>query len=212
MMALALGTSTPDACAVGTLDRVVASIGNTAITRSDVETEHRFENFLEGTPRQEAPDAQQFEQARDRLINQLLLTTEADAEDIRAEDSSAQATQLLKQVRERYPDEQSYRTALATTGLSEEQALRRLERHVRSLRLIDQRLRPNAWVDHSEIEAYYRGTFVPEHSRREGTTVPPLEEVESQIREILVEQKVDQLLAEWLKEIEASRHVRLHSF
>jgi hypothetical protein len=206
------GLLSPASRAAETLDRVVASVGNIAITEGEVEMEFRFENFLEGRPQEGPPGEQDLQQASDRLMKQTLLVLEAEAEGVDASDSAAQVAQLLEQIRRSYPDAATYEAALRSTGLSETQILERLQRHVRSLRLIDQRLRPNAWVDQPEIETYYEGTFVPEFLRRNKGPAPSLGEVEDQIREILVQQKVDQLLVEWLKEIEVNRQVKVHSF
>ncbi len=195
-----------------TLDRVVASIGNAAVTQSEIESELRLERFMDGQPQLTSPDAQELEEARDRLIKQNLLALEAEEEGVDKSGLAAGAAQLLEKIREMYPDQESYQSALSSTRLSQEQILERLARHVHTLRLIDQRVRPNAWVEQPEIEAYYKQKFVPAHTQRNGTPPPPLEEVESQIREILLEQKVDQLLGEWLKEIASRREVRLHSF
>lgn len=202
----------PAVCPAETLDRVVASVGNIAITEGEVEMEFRFENFLEGKPQESLPGRQDLQSARDRLIQQTLLVLEAEAEGVDESDSAARATQMLEQVRRTYPDAAAYQAAMESTGFTETQILERLQRHVRSLRLIDQRLRPNAWVDQWEIETYYAGTFAPEFLRRNKGPAPSLGEVEDQIHEILVQQKVDQLLAEWLKEIEKNRQVKVHSF
>ena len=55
-------------------------------------------------------------------------------------------------------------------------------------------------VDPGEIEAYYRDTLVPS-LRKENQSTAPLSEVESRIREILVQQKIDSLLDAWLKRL-----------
>lgn len=209
---LCLSVVAPAGARAEILDRVVASVGNIAITRSDIESELRLEQFMNGKPPSSAPEAGQLTEARDRLIQQLLLAQEAKEEGIDNSGPAAGAAQLLDQIRKLYPDEESYESALSATGLTEEQVLERLARHVSTLRLIDQRLRPNAWVEQSEIDAYYREELAPAYAKRNGTPAPPLEDVEDQIREILLEQKVDQLLEEWLKEIARRREVRLHSF
>jgi hypothetical protein len=76
------------------------------------------------------------------------------------------------------------------------------------LRLIDQRLRPQATAEPAEIEAYYRDTLVP-RLQKENQSAPPLPEVESRIREILVQQKIDNLLDEWLKRLRNRGDVRV---
>ena len=64
--------------------------------------------------------------------------------------------------------------------------------------------------DGTEIEAYYRETFLPEYARRGKGAPPALREVESQIREILVQKKIDDELSSWLKELRSTHKVKLH--
>ncbi|HVB28714.1 MAG TPA: hypothetical protein VNG91_02770, partial [Terriglobia bacterium] len=59
-----------------TLDRVVASIGNNAITRSDVVEEYRFERFLDGKPPVGTPGQDERQAVLGRLISQNLLTSQ----------------------------------------------------------------------------------------------------------------------------------------
>jgi hypothetical protein len=198
--------------AAETLDRVVASIGNVALTASDVEQEYRFELFRNGQTPVTPPDLATLERVRDRLIDQRLLAEEAEAESIERADLPRQAAQALAEVRKKYPSEEAFQSALQTLGTSEGEVLSRLKEQAAVLQIIDQRLRPAAWVEQTEIETYYHETFVPEYARHTVGPAPALEEVESQIREILVQQKIDQLLATWLQELKAGRRVRLHSF
>ena len=195
-----------------TLDRAVASIGNSALTESDVQAECRFELFRNGRPAETAPDAAEFERIRDRLIDQKLLEQEAEAENLKLPDLSRQATEMLNQARAKYATEALYQAALRSLGMDEPRVLERLTRQVRTLWLIDQRLRSSVWVEQAEIEVYYRETFAPEYLRCSGGAAPSLADVENQIREILVQKKIDELLAKWLEELRSSRRLRVHSF
>jgi hypothetical protein len=153
-----------------------------------------------------------LDRVRDRLVEQQLLKQEAEAEGIERADLPQGAEQALSEVRRQYPSEEAYHAAFRALGITEEKVLHRLEEQIVTIRIIDQRLRPAAWVERSEIETYYTNTFVPEFSRQSAAPAPPLDEVEAQIREILVQQKIDRLLATWLGELKAVRRVRLHSF
>jgi hypothetical protein len=95
--------------------------------------------------------------------------------------------------------------------MSEQQLLGRLVEQRQILQTIDQRLRPTAAPEAAEIETYYRETFVPQYLQRNKAPAPPLTEVESQIRELVVQGKIDQLLAKWLEELKSSRRVTWHS-
>jgi hypothetical protein len=189
---------------------VVASIGNDAITQSDAEDEFRLERFLEGESPQAHPDAAQLNAARDRLIDQMLLLREAETEGGELPDLPEEAHKLLDQTRKKFPDESAYQSALQSLGMDEQTLLRHLALQVVTLRVIDQRLRPAAWVEQKEVETYYHDTLVPEHERRSGGPPPPLEDVEAQIREILVQKKIDGLLTTWLAELRSSHEVKLY--
>lgn len=195
-----------------TIDRVVASVENFAITQSDVEKQHRLEIFLGGQTPEEEPDSASLRYVRDRLVDQLLLQQEAETETGEMPDFSQAAAEAWEEVRAKYGNEELFRSALGRLGMSEQEVLERLRVQERTLYLIDERLRPAAWAELSEIEEYYRETFVPEHERRGAGTPPPLEEVEGRIREILVQKKIDQLLPIWLEELRTGRRVKIHSF
>jgi len=194
------------------VDRVIASIGNDAITQSDAEDEYRLERFLEGESPQARPDPAQLDAARDRLIDQKLLLLEAETEGGELPDLPEEAGKLLDQTRKKFPDESAYQRALQSLGMDEQTLLRHLALQVVTLRLIDQRLRPAAWVEQKEIETYYQNTFVPAHERRVAGPPPPLEDVEAQIREILVQQKIGELLTAWLTELRSSHKVKVYTF
>jgi hypothetical protein len=194
------------------VDRVVASIGNDAITQSDAEDEYRLERFLEGESPQGHPDPAQLDAARERLIDQKLLLLEAETEGGELPDLPEEAGKLLDQTRKKFPDESAYERALQSLGMDEQTLLRHLALQVVTLRLIDQRLRPAAWVEQKEIETYYHDTFVTEHKRRTAGPPPPLEDVETQIREILVQRKIDALLTAWLTELRSSHQVKIYTF
>ncbi len=198
--------------AAETIDRVVASVGNSAITQSDVERQYRLELFLNGQTPAGKPDAADEKSVRNRLIDQYLLEREAETEGGEMPDFSPRATKALEQVRAMFANEELFQSALRALGMSESEVLEHLQAQERTLYLIDQRLRPAAWVEASEVEAYYANTFVPEYRSRNTGTPPPLEEVGSRIREILVQQKIDALLATWLEELRSSRRVKIHSF
>jgi len=195
-----------------TVNRVIASVDGTAITLSDAARAYRFEFWLEGKSPPDAPDAAALTLARDRLIDQTLLLREADAENITVEDSGQAATEALAEVRKKFGDEEAFQLALRALHMTEEQVTGRLRDRDRILRLIDRRLRPSAQVEQSEIEAYYRNIFVPDYARRGEGPAPALGEVESQVREILVQKRMNELLEAWLSNLKSNHRVKLYSF
>lgn len=193
-----------------TVDRIVVSVGNAGITQGEIDQEVRFAEFLDGQPQSATPSEAQRKEAQNRLVEQTLLADEAEADLPDQSGIEAEATRLLREVQNLYADESAYRSALAATEFTDQQVFLRLTVNVKIVRLINRRLRPNAVVDRREIETYYEKTFLPEFAQREKSPPPKLEDVETVIREILTQQKVDQLLDQWLKEIQITRRVKVH--
>jgi hypothetical protein len=194
------------------LDRVVASIGNVAITWSDVEREYRLERFLDGQWPPPAPDSKTLEQACERLVYQKLLLEEATQDLSRDSTLERTAREELDGLRKRFLSEGEFQSALQSLQMDEKQILTTLVDQQKVLRTIELQLRPAAAPGASDVESYYRDVFTPEYTRRHGPPVPSLKEVEGQIREILAQKKIDQLLASWLEELKPSRRVRFYPF
>ncbi len=194
------------------IDRVVVSVGNLAITLSDVTQEYGLELFLDGKfPA--APGTSDLERVRERLTYQKLLALELEPETPEAEELHRKAQEHLEEVRRSFGGPAEYQKALQVLGMTEAQVLEQLVVRDRILRMIDQRFQPAASPTAAEIEDYYRSTFLPEYAQRGGSKAPPaLADVENQIREILVQKQIDRLLAEWLEELKPSRRVRFHAF
>ncbi len=193
-----------------TVDRVVASVGTTAITASDVENEFRLESLLDGKRVEDAdPDIAILNRARDRLIDRVLLDDEARASEIKVAPDSSAVDQRLDEVRKKFPNLAAYQNGLKAMPMTEAALRQVLAEEQVILDFIDQRLRPEATVEPSEIEAYYRSTLIPELARQ-GQPAVPLAEVMDRIREILVQQKIGGLLEDWLKRLRAARDVETY--
>ena len=192
------------------LDRVVASIGEVAITQIEVEREYRLERFLDGQWPPPVPDAKALDMARERLTYQKLLLEDVTQDLSRDSALEKTAAEELAGVRRRFPSENDYQAALRSLRTDEKQLLVTLVDQQRILKVIEERLRPEAAPATPEVETYYRDVFTPEYTRTRGLPVPPLTDVLGQIQEILVQKKIDQLLADWLAELRPSRRVRFY--
>ncbi len=194
------------------LDRVVASIGDVSITQSDVEHEYRLERFLDGQWPPPPADSRTLDQVRERLTYQKLLLEEATQDASRDQALEKTAKEELEGVRKRFSSSGDFESALQSLHMDEKQALTTLLDQQRILRVIEQRLRPAAAPASTDVETYYRDVFVPEYMRNHASPAPPLADVEGQIQEILVQKKINELLASWLEELRPGRGVRFHSF
>ena len=115
-------------------------------------------------------------------------------------------------VRKHFSSDPDYQSALHALHMDEKQILTTLVEQQRILRIVEQRLRPAAAPGTADVESYYHDVFTPEYTQKHGVPVPPLTEVEGQIREILLQKRIDELLPSWLEELKPSRAVRFHSF
>ncbi len=193
------------------MDRVVASIGTVAITEHDVREEYRIEQFL-GTGR--APtgtaSASALKTARSRLLDQMLLEDESRAYPVNATAIHSAASKQMADLRAKFKSEREFQSALRAAGVTQQQLMARFEREQRILAVINTRLRPTATVSDKEISDYYEKTFLPQTERLR-KEAPPLSAVRGQIREILVQEKINTLLNKWIKRLRTERRVRLYA-
>jgi hypothetical protein len=195
------------------LDSVVASINLKAITASDVEQEYRFERFLDAQWPAPPASSAELAGARKRLTYQLLLIGEEKPGPAEAAESKKSAAERLTAVRKGFTHPGDYQQALKDLGLTETDVLVRLAGQELMLRLVDERLRPAASPSEDEVANYYRSTFVPEFQKKNGgAAAPPLSEVGSQIREVLTQKRINELLDQWIEELKPTSNVRFHSF
>ena len=196
-----------------TLDSVAASIGYEAITSRNVEQEYRFECFLDAQWPPPPPDSARLASARERLTYQILLIHEENPGPVNRAESERAAADRLAALPKEFPRPEAFDQALKNMGMSDSEVLARIEQQELMLRLIDQRLRPAATPSDNEVADYYRSTFVPEFQKRNpGAGAPAQSEVESEIREILVQKRINELLDQWIEELKPTTNVRFHSF
>ena len=199
--------------AAQTLDRVVASIGHTAITAIDVEQEYRFERFLDAQWPPPPPQPANLADAREHLTHQILLNGEENPGPADRAESEKAAAERLAALRKAFGRPEDFQRALQDLGMTETEVLARIAEQELMLRLIDQRLRPAASPSDDEVAGYYRSTFVPEFQKKNGgAAAPPLSEVDAQIREILIQKRINELLDQWIEELKPTTNVRFHSF
>ena len=194
-----------------TLNSVVASVGDEAITQRDVVEEYRFERFLDGKIPAGEPTPPESKDALSRLISQRLLAEQMQRAEGSSKDGMKNAEDTLKSVRAKFSDPSAYRAALESLGMTEPQVLQRLELYQRTLQMINNRLRPAAMPDPNEVEDYYKNTFVPEYAKAHGGPPPLLDDVREQISEILVQKKMNVLLDDWLDRLKSTHRVTIHT-
>lgn len=180
------------------IDRIAVKAGKEVITGSAVLLEIRLTAFLNGEEPSFSPESRR--KTAERMVDQILIRKEMEMSQYPLPDSS-EAGPLLEQVkREYYPGGSAYQDALRKYGVSEAQLRDYLLKQVYTLRFIDIRFRPGFQVPEPEVRQYYEKQFLPEWQNRNSKPAPPLEEVREKVEEILVRQRVNGLVENWIKE------------
>jgi hypothetical protein len=191
------------------LERIVATVDSRIIAESEWEEAVRVERFLEGRP-VDQPQAPDRKATLQRLIDQLLLLQQMESTGFEAA-SPEDVDDRLRSVRARFPqaqDEAAWHHLLAQYGLTEAILRQRLAIQLDLERYIDQRFRPNVFVDPPSVETYYRDQLAPQ-LRAQNATVPPLAEVRARIERLLTEQRVNELVTTWLQALRAQTEIQV---
>lgn len=190
------------------VERIVATVNGHIILESDWEDALCYEAFVAGRPL-ERITTDDRKAALDRLIDQELLREQMQSSDFQHA-TEQEIDARIAEVRNRYPEagtNSAWQALLVRYGLAEAELKRRVALELDVLRLVDARLRPTVQIDSSSIESYYNQQLLPQ-LRRKGAREVPLSEVTPKIRELLTQQKMNQLLTAWLENLRASSEIR----
>lgn len=198
LFSLALvATLTVSASATDVIDRIVATVNGHVILQSDWDDAIRFEAFVEDRPLNQLTD-QDRAHALDRLIDQELLREQAQGVDA-PQPPADEVRQKLQELQAQHDatSPSAWQAVLKSYGLDQKQLEARVAHDIATLRQVEARLRPTIQIDTQTIESYYRDKFLPK-LRGTGAQDVPLAAVSGKIREILTQEKVNQLFTSWL--------------
>ena len=184
------------------LDRVVAVINGDVILQSDVVEE---EHFVELQPYRSPGEGTLQQQALQHLINRTLILQQLKDQQNPVQVSDADLQKQIDDLRKHLPacaaakceSEAGWKSMLSAHGFTEEEFNERWRKRMTVLAFTEQRFRQGIRISKPEIQAYYNNSFVPQFRKR-NLTPPPLAAVSARIDEILLQQHVNGLLAEWL--------------
>ncbi len=207
LMLLASALAMPLARAGEVIDRIVATVNGHIILQSDWNDVLRYEAFLSGrTPGQFTEDERKA--VLDRLIDQELLAEQMKSASFQHA-SDAEAAAQVAEARKQYPEaatDEGWKQLLERFGLTEKSLMAHVEEQIDLMRLVDAHLRPAVQIDSKTIEAYYRDKFVPQ-LKQTGSPDVPLADVSAKIRELLTQEKVNELMVSWLQTLRSESKV-----
>ena len=192
------------------LDRIVAIVNGDLILDSDVNEEQRFDAF---DPYRRSAENVSRDRAIERLINralilqQLKLQPEDEPSD---EDVNKQIDQLRKNIpacsRYNCQSKAGWDRFLADHGFTETSFFNRWKERMEVLEFIEDRFQMGVNITQDQIQSYYQKTLLPDYQSQHAPA-PKLDAISSQIREILLQQQVTNLLSDWLKSLRAQGSV-----
>lgn len=187
------------------VDRVIANVNGHVILQSDWEEAIAMEALLNGRQ----PDSLTSEErkgALDRLIDQELLREQVrPSESAPIEQVAARLTEIRKLHTEAATD-QGWKDLLMRYGLTQAAVERRLADEFQLMRLVEARLRPAIQIDAKAVESYYQQQLLPELEKTGGKQVA-LAEVFGHIRDLLAEQRLNQLINSWLTSLRSESRI-----
>jgi peptidyl-prolyl cis-trans isomerase SurA len=199
----------PAARAGEVIDRIVATVNGHIILQSDWDEALCYEALLNGRALNQFADDDRGA-VLDRLIDQELLGEQIKSASFQ-QASEAEAAARIADARKQYPEAanaEGWQTVLASFGLSEKDLVAHVQQQIDLMRLVDARLRPAVQIDSRTVEAYYREKFVPQLKQPIVDDVPTAD-VAAQIRELLTEQRVNELMVSWLQSLRSESKVRV---
>ena len=182
------------------VDRIAARIEGDIITESEVRELAQYQKLVQG-------QADPREKVLEKLIEQWIVRTEAVAA-LSSRPSEEEVNHFLERLKQRIGSPEQFRARMAEAGLSEDSVRRLLAEQVYLARFLDYKFRPAAQVDPKQIEAYYKNELTAQLTTK-GQPVPPLDEVEDRIREILTQREINDRAAKWLDETKPRLHIDL---
>jgi hypothetical protein len=171
------------------VDGVVARIQDDILTESELHELSAFQMLVDGR-----------QKTRSELIGELsdqwIVRGEAGAAKY-PEPSQEDVSRAYAQLEKQFKSVDEFKSRRAATGLTEASIRRELREQLYLSRFLDFRFRPAAQIDDQQIADYYKTEFEPQLKKR-GEPVPPIENVEDTIREVLVLRAINDRATAWL--------------
>jgi peptidyl-prolyl cis-trans isomerase SurA len=189
------------------LDSIAATVNGHVILQSDWQDEVRYECFVAGRTIQSVTPLDR-KGALDRLIDQELLREQMNPAEVKSVSPEEVEKQLETEKNEYARDHgaQPWGVALSSYQLTEVDIKNHIALELSQLRLVDAHLRPSIEVDGAAIEAYYKDHLAPQSA---GAQQISLQQATPKIRELLTQEKMNQLLGSWLESLHSQAQIRM---
>lgn len=176
------------------IDGIAIRIGDDVVTDSEVRQLEDYQQLIDG-------HAESRAQVLQELVDQWIVRTEAAATKF-PHPTTSEVSQEFQALVKQFKSSQEFEERLAHTGLTEDGLRQVIERQLYYVRFLNYKFHAAAQVTSAEIEAYYQKQLAPQ-LQKQGLTVPPLNQVEAQIKQLLTQEEINDKAAQWLEEAKA---------
>lgn len=173
------------------IDGIAARIGDDVVTDSEVRQLEDYQRLIDGQPQSRATVVQE-------LVDQWIVRTEAAATKF-PHPTTTEVAEEFQALIKQFPSAQQFQVRLARAGLTQDEVRQVLERQLYYVRFLDYKFHAAAQVTSAQIEAYYQKELAPQLEKK-GQSVPPLNQVEAQIGQLLTQEEINEKAAQWLEE------------
>jgi len=173
------------------IDGVAARIEDDVILESEVHELAAFQVLSDG---QSKPRNELLRE----LADQWIVRGEANTAKF-AFPSADEVENAYRQFMKQFSSPEEFQQRLAAVDLTQAAVKRILAQQLYLAHFMEYRFRAAAQIDDKEIEKYYNEEFAPQLKAR-NENVPPLEDVEDTIREVLVQRAINDRAEKWLED------------
>jgi SurA N-terminal domain len=115
----------------------------------------------------------------------------------------------VAEIRNRFKDEATFEKTLKEHGMTVKSLRQLVARQLLTLSYVGEQLGPRVFVSLDDITKYYKEVLTPEMQKR-GQPVPPLDDVRDQIRTVLREQRLNEVIGKWTEELRRKANVQVY--
>jgi len=189
------------------IDRIAAIVDHEVITLSEI-SQMAGIRFFARQAGQGEDDYRHF--ILDSLIAQALRYR--DVERFGAEDISRDVIEArLQQIESRFASPAEFDTAVRDAQLTLDEVRTLIKRQLEVESYIQERFAPMIFVSSDEIDTYYRGPFAKERAAR-GLPVPPLKDVQEDIRSTIKASRLQQEVDRWTAQLRSRANVDIYTW
>ena len=176
------------------IDGIAIRIGDDVVTESEVQQLEDYQQLIDG-------HAESRAQVLQELVDQWIVRTEASTTKF-PHPSANEVSQEFQALAKQFKSSQKFEERLAHCGLTQDGLRQVIERQLYYVRFLNYKFHAAAQVTSAEIEAYYQKQLAPQ-LQKQGLTVPPLNQVEVQIKQLLTQEEINDKATQWLEEAKA---------